>query len=218
MKKSDQFFLIAVITATAVNVASNFLFETFHDLSKYFCLGVVLALVVWGLYRLAELILNHYKTGRFAVLIFFLNSKNELLLIQHPFHKRFLPVGGRLKPGELPHEAVKKRLKEEAGISNFIFHPDFHNENLMISELVENVPRPHSVHKEFRKQRGPVWFHYAFVYVCKFSTNDENIDDSNEHRPSWKTLQQIKRLPQATRPFDDIINEFGDILKQLNNQ
>jgi ADP-ribose pyrophosphatase YjhB (NUDIX family) len=215
MKKTDVFFLTAFVIAIITNVSSSYIDKKFPDFGKYTSYLIGCSLFLWGVYRLAELVFAYIRYGRYAVLIFFLNNNNQLLVIKHPFHGCLLPVGGRLKQWELPHLAVKRKLKEEAGIGDFMFHPEFHDEQLMISEIVENVPRPYSVHMEHRTQRGIAKYHYAFVYVCRFKGGDENIDIQNEHQPSWKSLEQLQRMPRQVRPFDDIIIRYEDILNQL---
>ena len=157
-------------------------------------------------------------SGGYAVLIFFLNAKYELLLIRHPFHKCYLPPGGGLKEGELPHTAVAERLREETGILNFKFHPDFHNPNLVISEKVEDVPGPYSVHLELRPQSTGSEFHYAFVYVCCFEGADEPILTAKDYQPTWMSLETIYKLPKGQIPFDDIMVRYEDILRHLGKE
>ena len=158
------------------------------------------------------------QSGGHAVLIFFLNEKDELLLIRHPFHQCYLPPGGGLKDGELPHKAVAERLKEETGILNFKFHPDFHNPFLVISEKVEDVPGPYSVHLELRPQSTGAEFHYAFVYVCCFDGADQPLSPMREYQPRWMSLEKIYELPKGQIPFDDIMVRYEDILRHLGRE
>lgn len=156
--------------------------------------------------------------GRFAVLMFILDTANRLMLVHHPFHKRLIPPGGRLNDGEIPHEAVKRRLLEETGISAFDFHPDFHRPLRVISERVEDVPGPYSVHMEHRRQRDDVMFHYAFVYVCQFTGGNINKPSNSSYQPQWYTLEEVKALPRDMIPFDDIIRRYEDILDRLSRR
>jgi nucleoside phosphorylase/ADP-ribose pyrophosphatase YjhB (NUDIX family) len=153
--------------------------------------------------------------GRFAVLVFLLDAKNRLLLVQHPFHKRLIPPGGRLNDGEVPHDAIKRRVLEETGLTAFEFHPCFHRPLRVISELVEDVPGPYSVHMEHRRQRDEVMFHYAFVYICRVPDSaNTSLKDSN-YKPQWYTLDEIRAMPRDTIPFDDIIRRYEDVLATL---
>lgn len=215
MRPSDRFILATIIVGLIVNLGSTFLGEYFPQVSQYAAISLGIAVAIWALYRLVSTLLHYLRYGRFAVLIFFLNSKNELLLIKHPYHGCLLPPGGRLKQWELPHIGVANRLREETRIIDFEFHPKFHNSNLMISEVVENVPRPYSVHMEHRKQRGLVRFHYAFVYVCRFRGQDQVLEPVDGYLPRWMGLTEIYQLPKGLIPYDDIIRRYEDILKNL---
>ena len=155
------------------------------------------------------------EVGGYAVLIFFLNKRNELLLIKHPFHGCYLPPGGGLKQGEVPHLAVAERLKEETGIQEFEFHPKFHNSDLVISEKVRDVPSPYSVHFELREQSTGAEYHYAFVYVCRFKGADQALAPLKDYQPAWMYLEKIYKLPQGEIPFDDIMVRYEDILRSM---
>lgn len=85
----------------------------------------------------------------------------------------------------------------------------------MISEVVEDVPRPYSVHQEHRRQRGFVRFHYAFVYVCRFVGNDRTLPHVEAYQARWLSLDEIYRLPKDLIPYDDIIRRYEDILRRL---
>jgi ADP-ribose pyrophosphatase YjhB (NUDIX family) len=218
MKSIDRFILATILVGLIVNLGSTFIDEYFPQITTYAAITLGFAVAIWGLYRLVSTLLQYVRYGRYAVLIFFLNSENKLLLIKHPFHGCLLPPGGRLKQWELPHVAVAKRLKEETKIEDFEFHPQFHNPNLMISEIVESVPRPYSVHMEHRKQRGLVRFHYAFVYVCHFIGSDMPLQPVEDYQPRWLSLPEIYQLPKGVIPYDDIIRRYEDILTHLNSK
>jgi hypothetical protein len=108
-------------------------------------------------------------------------------------------------------------LQEEAGISEdqLEFHPLFHDPHLPISELVERVPRPYSVHREYRSQRGFVKFHYAFVYVCRFSGGNEVLHPVEQYHPAWYSLQQVESMGRNNRPFDDAIILYRELLRKV---
>lgn len=216
MKNIDRFILASIIVSLLVNLGSAFLGQYFPQINIIAAIVLGVAIAVWGLYRLISTLLQYLSFGRYAVLIFFLNKNNELLLIKHPFHRCLLPPGGRLGLWDLPHQTVAKKLKEETGITEFEFHPKFHNPDQMISEVVEDVPRPYSVHMEHRRQRGFVKFHYAFVYVCRSKNGiDKPLVAINEYQPRWMNLESIYLLPKNDIPYDDIIRRYEDILRNL---
>ena len=125
MNKYDNWIGGAVLTALAVNIASNVVYKRWPDASVYSLYALLGVLSIWLVLKLIQLVRVLLLPVRFAVLVFFLNSENKLLLIRHPFHKRRIPPGGRLNLNELPHVAVEARLREEAGITSFEFHPVF---------------------------------------------------------------------------------------------
>jgi 8-oxo-dGTP pyrophosphatase MutT (NUDIX family) len=215
MTKSDKFVGAAVLLAAMVNLAAAYFDRRYPSSAAWSADILAGAVGLYALFRFFQTTLQYFRYGRYAVLIFFLNNRNDLLLIRHPFHKCYLPPGGRLKQWELPHEALAKRLREETGITAFDLHPHFHNRTLVISEIVEDVPRPYSVHMEHRRQRGLVRFHYAFVYVCKFKGRDEELPQVETYEPRFFSLQQIYNMPRGVIPYGDIIRRYEDILVSL---
>jgi ADP-ribose pyrophosphatase YjhB (NUDIX family) len=215
MKSIDRFILVTVLISLLVNLGSAFVDQRFPTITGYAAIILGLAIIIWGVYRLLGIVFQYIRYGRYAVLVFFLHKNNKLLLIRHPFHGCLLPPGGRLNQWELPHKAVAKKLEEEAGITEFEFHPKFHNPDYMISEVVEDVPRPYSVHMEHRKQRGLVKFHYAFVYVCRFKGAVTPLENKPDYQPRWLSLEEIYQLPKGDIPYDDILRRYEDILHSL---
>ncbi len=217
MKTLDRLVLLTIGTGLLVNLAAIRFSEQFPKASLYAFVVLAVVATTWAIARLAAAVLQYLLFGRYAVLIYFLNRNNELLLISHPFHNRLLPPGGRLKIWELPHNAVATKLKTETAITSFQFHPGFHNPNLMITEKVEDVPRPCWVHMEHRWQRGLVKFHYVFVYVCRFPGADEPLGHVEDYEPRWMSLREIEALGKDLRPFDDIILRYKEVLDRLTS-
>jgi ADP-ribose pyrophosphatase YjhB (NUDIX family) len=215
MKAIDRFILASVLVGLLVNLGSAFLSSQLPRLNEYAAIVLGVAVCIWGLYRLIEVILRYTRYGRYAVLVLFLNSKLEILLVRHPFHKRLIPPGGRLQQWELPHLAVAKRLIKEAGIDDFEFHPKFHHLNGPISDVVERVPQPYSVQIEHRRQRGLVKFHYTFVYVCKFRGEDKQLAHVESYQPRWISLEEIGKLQRDLIPFDDVLLQYQEILNKI---
>lgn len=51
-------------------------------------------------------------------------SRCEVLLVDHSYFGRWLPPGGRARPGEHPLDAAVRELAEETGITTSIVEPD----------------------------------------------------------------------------------------------
>src|SRR5579875_704133 len=183
MKPIDRFILLSVLLGLLINLTSSFLDARFPQVGLYLTALLVIAVCIWGIFRLSSVALQYFRSGRYSVEVFLLNQNNDLLLIKHPYHRRLLPPGGRLNQWEQPHEAVSRSLLEEAGISEFEFHARFH---------------------------------YDFIYICIFTGNTtKSLASVKEYHPKWMTLQEIKQLDKSSRPFDDAIQIYEDLLKKL---
>lgn len=158
-----------------------------------------------------------YTSDRLAVLLFVLDEKKRLLLIEHPKHKRLLPPGGRIPFLQMPHDWVKQVLYRETGITpdKFVFDKIFHPDEPPFTDSVDVVPAPYRVQREHRTQRGGVRRHYAFIYVLR--TSEYSISSYlHSYNPSWYTIDDYNKLKPPRRPFDDIEKRYMDILNKLN--
>jgi ADP-ribose pyrophosphatase YjhB (NUDIX family) len=216
MKNSDRLFITAFGIALLVNLAAAAAWQAFPLAGWIALITIIIGTCAWILLRLVQNVLGFVRFGRYAVLVFFLNRQKKLLLIKHPYHNVLLPPGGRLRQWELPHDAVARVLKEEACIDEhqFEFHPLFHEGEHVISEIVQSVPRPYSVHMERRQQRGWLHFHYAFVYVCRYRQADRVITVVPQYAPRWYSLKEIESSAPSDRPFDDIIRRYEELLSK----
>ncbi|MEE7506814.1 NUDIX hydrolase [Methylobacterium mesophilicum] len=215
MNSGDRFVLGAVIVGFAVNIASNIMGAMAPELSKWVSIALAVSVLGYFIYRTAQMIINYLYFGRFAALVYFLGNDNRLLLIKHPYHRRYLPPGGRLKYGETPDQAVANRLREETGIVNFEYHPIFHATYRPVSDLVEEVPRPYAVQREHRRQRGGVRSHYDFIYVCKFASREEIISNSSIYHARWASYDELTRMEMDVRPFDDVVTMYSRIIMMI---
>jgi ADP-ribose pyrophosphatase YjhB (NUDIX family) len=204
----------AVIVAMVVGVATNHLSTLAPWMQPAAFALVIVALILWvgseaGSFLIAVL---YGGKGRYSVLVFALDRQKRLLLVQHPFHKRRIPPGGRLKMFELPHDAVGRLLKEEAGVTSYEFSSQFHRAEGPYTDFVTVLPQPYRVQRELRDQRGWVKFHYAFVYVVR---TDDALGAVLDYDPRWYTAAEVHAMVPPTRPFDDIVLRYDDILKCL---
>lgn len=218
MKPIDRLILLSVLLGLLVNLASSFLDAKFPQVGLYLTALLVIIVFIWGTFRLSSTVMQYFRKGRYSVEVFLLNQNNDLLLIKHPYHGRLLPPGGRLNQWELPHEAVSRRLREEAGISEFEFHPRFHKiqSPKMINEIVERVPTPYLIQIEHRKQRRDIKFHYDYIYICLFiGDGTKPLETIKEYNPKWMNLKGIYQLDKHLKPFDDAVQTYEDLLKKL---
>jgi len=217
VKPVDRLIGGSVVLALLVNLASTYLYDRMPRVHFYVAMALAAAVFCWSAYHLLGFALKYFRYGRYAVEVIFLNSRNELLLIHHPFHKCLLPPASRLKLWQLPHVAVGEVLRNEAGINEFEFHPVFHSKHSVLSEKVEDVTQPYAAQIENRRQRGLVRFHYTFLYVCKFKGTDQPLTAVPDYHPRWMSLREMKELGPGLRPFDDLILRYEMILAKLQS-
>lgn len=215
MNKFRGFVLTAIVVAIVVGLATTYiqeLDERFKSIAFWIVMGVV---VLWGVVEATAQLLAvlYFGKGRYAVLIFVLDDADRLLLVTHPYHRRLITPGGRLKVLELPHDAVARVLRTEAGISTFEFSSLFHAKQAAYTESVTIVPQPYMVQREDRKQRGFVRFHYAFVYVVRCAHG--NVGAIPQYQPTWYSRSEIEKLMSPDRPFDDVVDRYDDILARI---
>jgi 8-oxo-dGTP pyrophosphatase MutT (NUDIX family) len=210
--------LTGVLGAIIIGLAGNWLQKKYPFLMELGFQAVLFLSALWLLLRTLQVIqayLTFRKSGKRAVLVYLLDSKDRVLLIRHPFHKVRLPVGGRLLVDENPHEAVARVLGEEAGVTNFEFDKKFHEPSKVVSEVVSQVPAPFAAHIERRKQRDNIFYHYAFVYVCRYEEQSK-APNSTAYQPAWFTFDEMASMAHGERPFEDIHRRYAHILLKLN--
>jgi hypothetical protein len=210
---ADKWVLTTIGIALVIDIVSSRIGDTSPLVPIIATVILVLGLVVYALVRVAMLAINYYLNDRFAILVFVLDDKDRLLLYRHPHFQRHIPPGGRLALSEAPDVAVKSRLATKAGITAYFFDPHFHAPRFPISEKVEEAVRPFGVHWEHRRQRGGVRSHYSFIYVCRIA---EGATAGSECR--WVTLDDLREMDVHTRPFDDIIAKYQQILTELQSE
>jgi len=219
MKSSTNFILTAIATGLLVNLASAYLGTQVPIINSYAAILILTIIVGWVVFLIMKLVSSYFIEGRYAVEILFINSKNELLFINHPFHKCLVPPSARLKLWQIPHKTIAETLFRETGITNheYELHPKFHTKEEMISEKVEDVPRPYAVQTEHRRQRGFVRFHHTFLYVCRFKNGDLSLKNVRDYQPRWVSLEEMRKMKKDLRPFEDLFWRYEKLLKELDD-
>jgi len=216
MQRSTEWILRGIVLATCVGLSTRFL-AGYSPRAEAFAFWVLIVGVSgWLLIAILRLTLSvlYFGKGRYSVLIFALDEQSRLLLVRHPYHKRLIPPGGRLRVFELPHAAVSRVLAEEANLKTFSFHPAFHRQIEGYSDTVTILPQPYSVQREDRRQRGFVRFHYAFVYVVIAQAADLGSPPEG-YQPRWCGKEQVTNMVAPDRPFDDVVKRYLDIISEL---
>jgi 8-oxo-dGTP pyrophosphatase MutT (NUDIX family) len=105
----------------------------------------------------------------------------SILLILHPFLKKWLQPGGHVEPGETPLQAARREVLEETGMQSEV-HP-WHEENRMPLDIdVHRIPAN-------PKKGEPAHWHYDFRYLLRAGALQGRRE--NDHESAWKPLQEV---------------------------
>ena len=217
----DRIILSSLLLSMIVNIFSDYVIQIFPNIQSLLFPAVVILIIIWSLYFAGKLIYDKYTMGRYAVEVFLLNDQNELLLYYHPYHKKYLPPGGRVNASEFPDDAVRNRLKERIGLQSgdFVFHELFHpnlNSSSHTLGKIERIATPFLVQKELITQRGHKKFHYDFFYVLRLTKLPSCFLD-NEYQPiRFVSKDTLKDIILDKECFPDVMDTYERILKHLN--
>lgn len=117
---------------------------------------------------------------------------DRILFIFHKKLQIWLPPGGHVDEGELPHDAVVREVFEETGVRAQIIDP-VGDLGLPIVGPEIQIPTPFAVLHEKIPAHGekPAHLHYDFLY--KMRALDENLthDEHEVEAARWYTLDEI---------------------------
>jgi 8-oxo-dGTP pyrophosphatase MutT (NUDIX family) len=119
-------------------------------------------------------------------------------MIHHLKHDRWLPPGGHLEPGEVPHEAVLREVLEETGIqADFLDYAP----NLEVEESLETqVPTPFVVLHELIPAKGDQGehMHYDFIYILEADETELDPRLQEVSDAKWMLLKEIQSVNTFT--------------------
>lgn len=220
LTKLDRIILTGVILALITGISANYFGSVNHLLERIIGVLVLFVISTWLIILLSRAIFYKLTDGELAVEAFILNSNKELLLYKHPFHNKFIPVGGRVKRSEFPDKALERRLLERAGLArsayhyNNVFHPDFNTSPFNLGH-VQRIPSPFIIQKELRRQRLFKKFHYDFIYVIDL-LDDKHVFPSNDYSPfRFVNLSMLSQLRNSNETFPDVLDTYDRILPLL---
>lgn len=129
---------------------------------------------------------SHYTATGFV-----LNKKNDRILFV--FHKKlqfWLPPGGHVDDGELPHETVVREVFEETGVHAQIIDPIG---NLLLPPQEKQIPTPIAVFHEHipAYKEKPAHLHYDFLYHMQALTERVSPSITEVDSVQWFSLNEI---------------------------
>ncbi len=108
----------------------------------------------------------------FTISAYIVNELGQLLLVDHPNYKKWLPIGGHIDLDEDPEQALYREIKEECGLEVTILSakPELDSPGTKFL-LTPNYLDVHDAHLPHQ--------HISLVYFAKSSSRD--FVKSNEH-------------------------------------
>lgn len=106
----------------------------------------------------------------------------KMLMIFHPFLKKWLQPGGHVDSGEIPLEAAKRELLEETGI-NSVAHLWHERHPIPFDIDIHFIPANPS-------KREPAHLHYDFRYLLCIDGTVNNME--KDHQSDWKEIQTLE--------------------------
>lgn len=140
---------------------------------------------------------NHFTAS--AVVIW----ADHILLVHHKRLSAWVPPGGHIEPGELPHQAAMRETFEETGVAVQVLSEEMpvtgHSQAFFL-------PQPICTHAVFAVEKGVDYYHLDLAYLCRPESGG-SIDDNPElpiisgtdevHDARWVRLDQLGTLPLA---------------------
>lgn len=133
--------------------------------------------------------------------------EDKTLLLQHPKIGMWLPPGGHLEPGEMPHEGARREVFEETGLDiEFLLQ-----ENLTIDRWnAKSIPRPYLCLCE--KIPSPPHEHIDFIYISQ----PIGIKPVKSDFPiKWFTLEAIEALKSDQEIFEETKETLRHLFKSF---
>jgi 8-oxo-dGTP pyrophosphatase MutT (NUDIX family) len=128
-------------------------------------------------------LLNRARTSSHIVASAIIIQEEKMLMIFHPFLKKWLQPGGHVDLGESPIQAAKRELLEETGFTA-LPHPWQNKHSMPLDISIHMIPT-NPVKRELAH------LHYDFRYLFSFDPN-AFIETDNQHSWSWIDIKKIE--------------------------
>jgi 8-oxo-dGTP pyrophosphatase MutT (NUDIX family) len=146
----------------------------------------------------------------FTATVYILQDENVLLLY-HPKHHKWLPPGGHLEANETPPECAHREVFEETGLYIELVkeeHVWVHRPNAASCErpfmcLIENIP-PH-------KGQG-AHQHIDFIFLAR--PTGGKLRGGDPSQPRWFTLEEVLALQSDVEIFADTQEIISKVIRQ----
>ena len=136
----------------------------------------------------------------------FIVFDNKVLLHKHKKLRRWLPVGGHIDRDELPLDAAKREVLEEAGLEVEFYQGE---QKFLRTEDVKSLPVPAHLLLE---DINPFHQHIDFVYFAR-SSSDEILPEAEEFgNLYWFSLDQLEKTEDMPEDVKILAREAVQLL------
>jgi 8-oxo-dGTP diphosphatase len=126
---------------------------------------------------------------------------NKGLMIFHRKLQIWLPPGGHVEPGELPHDAVVREVFEETGVKAVVI--DASVPLALIHDREKQLPAPHWILHELipAYKDKPSHLHYDFIYQLRAESEECIHAEGEVDATKWLTQEELLTIDttEATR-------------------
>lgn len=96
-------------------------------------------------------------------------EEGHILLVHHRRIGAWLPPGGHIDDGELPHEAAIRETFEETGVRAVVLTPEM---PFSIDSEAFFLQQPLCIHGVFAVEKGVEVYHIDLAYLCSVDRGD----------------------------------------------
>jgi 8-oxo-dGTP pyrophosphatase MutT (NUDIX family) len=138
-----------------------------------------------------EKLLSHYTATGFVLN----KNRDKILFIFHKKLQLWLPPGGHVDEGELPHEAVLREVFEETGVRAHIIDP-IGVLNLTEDEPEKQMPTPYAIFHEKIPAYGNIAAHLHYDFLYHMQAVEEAIRHAEREvvEAQWFDWQQVQEI------------------------
>jgi ADP-ribose pyrophosphatase YjhB (NUDIX family) len=122
------------------------------------------------------------------------SDKTKVLLIYHKKLNKWMPPGGHIQDGEMPHEAILREVKEETGINTKFLWKKMHVNLDKNREWL--IPSPHLVMLQLipKNNKETEHYHYDLSYMLLAKNEKIKVNLKEVEKAGWFSLKEIMAL------------------------
>lgn len=138
------------------------------------------------------------------------NPQGKVLMIKHRKLKVWLPPGGHIDANELPHEACKREVFEETGVTVEVLSASA-SVGIGHEAHCQELPTPFVILLEDIEKNG-THNHIDMVYICR-TTGDDALQQNQQETEGigWFTPAEVAKLDT----FNNVIKSISAASRKI---